>query len=209
MLTIKKILFKHIPYAVSLAFHPLIMPTFGIFILFNSGTYISFLPVEFKRSVYLIVAICTIGIPLVFIPFYIYRKIIVSSEMDTRQERIIPLIVTTVLFYAAFYILNNHNIPQAITLFILGSTFCVLGTLLFSIKWKISAHMVGLGGIVGLIVACSLLMHSDMIFYLIIFLFLSGMVASSRLLLNSHSPFQVYAGFFLGFLIMVSTLFIL
>jgi hypothetical protein len=81
-------------------------------------------------------------------------------------------------------------------------------TLLITLKWKISAHMVGLGGIVGLIVSIDIFLHSNVLLYLILFLFLSGIAGTSRLLLNCHSPAQIYSGFWLGFMIMIATIII-
>jgi hypothetical protein len=204
----KENLFKSIPQIISVILHPLLMPTYGLVVIFNSGTYLSFLPIEFKKSIFLIVGICTLGIPLILIPFYLYRKIISGVEMNSINERIIPLVITSILYYASFYILNNTNVPGAIRLFLLGATLCVIVTLIISIQWKISAHMIGLGGMIGLILSISVLMHSDMLFYLILFIFLSGITASARLILNSHTPTQVYIGFVVGFLIMSLTLFI-
>lgn len=205
---LSKPFYKDIPQFISILLHPLLMPLIGLFILFNSGTYISFFPSEFKRSIFLIVGICTLGIPLVFIPFYFYRKIISNIEMSSSQERIIPLIVTTILFYLSYYIIQSSSAPRALQVFLLGSTFCVFATLIISFKWKISAHMIGLGGIVGLIVSISWILHSNVMPYLILFLILSGIAGTARLLLNSHSPAQVYVGFAVGFLVMTTTLFI-
>lgn len=207
-MTISNFFFRDIPKALSVLLHPLLMPLFGLFILFHSGTYFSFFPPEFKRSVFLIVGICTLGIPLVFIPFFIHRKIISNIEMNSSQERVIPLAVTALLYYLAFYLMKNSAVPKVLQLFLLGSTFCVVANLLITIKWKISSHMIGLGGILGLIVAVSLLFHSNVTAYIILFIILSGLGGTSRLLLDSHSPSQVYGGFTLGLIIMIFTLFI-
>lgn len=201
-----RILLKDIPKTVSYAMHPLLMPMFGILILFNSGTYISFLPFEFKRSVFLLVAICTLGIPLFFIPLFLYRRIILNIQMNSSQERIIPLVLTTISFFFAYYLLSGSSVPKALQVFLLGSTLCVAFTLVITLKWKISAHMIGLGGIVGLIVSLAVFMHSNVMAYLILFIFLSGITATSRLLLDSHTPAQVYSGFGLGFMVMFCTI---
>lgn len=203
-----KFLFNHIPKFISCLLHPLLMPLVGLFILFNSGTYISFLPPEFKRSVFIIVGICTVGIPLVFIPFFLYRKVISNVQMSSSQERIIPLVVTTIMFYFSYYLMSSSSVPKTLQLFLLGSTICVGATLLITFKWKISAHMIGLGGIVGLIISISMFMHSNVLLYLILFIMLSGITGTARLLLNSHSPAQVYSGFGLGFIVMFITIFI-
>ncbi|NJK97451.1 MAG: hypothetical protein HC905_23360 [Bacteroidales bacterium] len=128
--------------------------------------------------------------------------------MNSSQERVIPLAVTALLYYLAFYLMKNSAVPKVLQLFLLGSTFCVVANLLITIKWKISSHMIGLGGILGLIVAVSLLFHSNVTAYIILFIILSGLGGTSRLLLDSHSPSQVYGGFTLGLIIMIFTLFI-
>lgn len=188
--------------------HPLLMPLIGVLILFNSGTYVSFMPWEFKRSVFLLVAVCTLGIPVFFIPFFLYRRIIMNVQMDSEQERIVPLFFTAVAFFFAYYLLRGSSVPKVLQLFLLGSTFCVVFAFLITLKWKISAHMIGLGGIIGLIVAVSLYMHSNVMSYLILFIFLSGLTGTSRLLLGSHTPSQVYTGFSMGFVVMFCTIII-
>lgn len=203
-----RFLFRDIPQLFSVVLHPLLMPVFGLFILFNSGTYFSFLPVEFKRSVFLIVGICTLAMPLIFIPFFLYRKIITNIEMSSSQERIVPLIITAGLYLLAYYLMKNPAVPKALQVFLLGASLCVLANLFITLTWKISAHMIGLGGIVGMIVSLSLILHSNVISYLMLFLILSGLAGTARLLLNSHTPAQVYTGFAVGFAIMFSALFI-
>lgn len=199
---------KGLPKTISVVLHPLVMPLFGLIILFNSGTYLAYLPFDFKKSVFLLVAICTFVIPLLFLPLYYFRRVITSVEMNTTQERIVPLIVTAVLYYLAFQLLNGHNIPRALQLFLLGSTLCVLFTLIITFFWKISAHMVGMGGIVGLILALSLILHTDLLLFLMAGILLSGIIGTARLLLGSHTPAQVYAGFFLGMITMIGTMYL-
>jgi membrane-associated phospholipid phosphatase len=66
--------------------------------------------------------------------------------------------------------------------------------------WKISAHMFGVGGLMGGVMAVSHYVEHVNPHYLIMALFLiSGLVGSSRLLLKKHTPAQVYTGFLLGF----------
>jgi hypothetical protein len=203
-----RFLLRDIPQFFSVVLHPLLMPLFGLFILFNSGTYFSFLPPEFKRSVFLIVGICTLAMPLIFIPFFLYRKIITNIEMNSAQERAVPLIITFALYLLAYYLMRSSAVPKALQIFLLGATLCVLANLFINLAWKISAHMIGLGGIVGLIISLSLTLHSNVIGYLVLFLFLSGLAGTARLLLNSHSPAQIYTGFAVGFSVMFFTLFI-
>src|SRR3972149_9728143 len=84
--------------------------------------------------------------------------------------------------------------------FLFASCISVLLVLTISYFWKISAHLVGWGGLTGLIASLSLRFHTDLMIFLIIALILSGITAFARLRLNAHNQSQVYSGFLLGIL---------
>ena len=73
-------------------------------------------------------------------------------------------------------------------------------------KWKVSAHMIGIGGLIGLIISLSVLYSVSMMLYLILATMLSGLIGFARLSLNAHSPAQVYAGLGTGFMVMLLTM---
>ncbi|PLX02859.1 MAG: hypothetical protein C0594_11490 [Marinilabiliales bacterium] len=189
---------KRIAQILSVLFHPLLMPSFGLFWIFNSGTYASYLPFEYQKSLYIIVGISTFVLPLSIIPMFLYKKLISNVELDKRQDRIIPLIVTLVLFYVDYYLISRLSAPHIIESFILSTVIVVLITLIITIWWKISAHGAGLGGIAGLLIATSFRFGVDFSFPLIGIIVISGLVLSSRLFLNAHNSAQVYSGFGLG-----------
>ena len=60
--------------------------------------------------------------------------------------------------------------------------------------------MVGWGGIVGLVLSLSLRFSTDLMLFLILAILVSGCIGFARLRLNAHNPLQVYAGFLVGFL---------
>jgi membrane-associated phospholipid phosphatase len=64
--------------------------------------------------------------------------------------------------------------------------------------------MVGWGGLVGLILSLSLRFNTDLVLFLILAILFSGIVGFARLKLTAHSPMQVYMGFLIGFLIMIT-----
>ena len=68
-----------------------------------------------------------------------------------------------------------------------------------NIFWKISAHSIGIGGLAGLLVSICLRMGLYMPLYITVALLLCGIVASARLVLQVHTPAQVYLGLLLGF----------
>jgi hypothetical protein len=191
--------FKKIPQMLSVLLHPLLMPTLGIYIILNSGTYLSLLPAEGKNLILLVVASLTLAIPAAFMPFYYYRKITKSFQMIGNQERAVPLLITALLYYLSFYLLHRWGIPYLVQSFILASACAVFVTMLITTRWKISAHSVGIGGIIGLIISISILYQIDLMFYLMVTVLLAGSIGFARLSLNAHTPAQVYAGLAMGF----------
>lgn len=183
---------------ISYLFNPLIMPTLGLVIIFNSGTYMSSFPWEGKQLLLTIVLSGTFILPLCFLPLFYYFKIIRNIEMEDASQRIIPLLVTLTLYIGTFYTMRRMPIPF-INLFILSSTLCVLLNTIIVLFWKISSHLIGIGGLVGLVAGLVFRLDADMPVFFIAVILIAGLIGTARLKLNAHTPSQVYAGFFLGF----------
>lgn len=197
---------EKISKAISYIYHPLIIPTLGMLVLFNSGTYLSYLPYDMKKGMLIIVFLCTYIIPLIFVPYLIYQKMLLSVQMESRQERNVPLIISLLLNIFCYYLIRRITIPQTYYAFILSSFLAVLVTTLITLKYKISIHMVGAGGLVALISFLAFYMKVDLQFYLGISLLLAGITGTARLILRAHTPDQIYSGFFTGFAVVLLTL---
>jgi len=183
---------------ISIVFHPLLIPTFGFLILFNSGTYLSYLDFDFKKMIFIIVVLSTCLIPLSLIPFFLYQKMIFSIHLLDNRERFVPLGVTLLLYFFCYFLLRRVPIPPVYHAFCFASIITVALALVITLRWKISLHMVGLGGLAGLIVFITFSMQTNLEFYLIMVIFAAGLAGTSRLMLEAHKPLQVYAGFILG-----------
>ena len=83
---------KTLPNILSVILHPLLFPSIGLIIFFNSGSILEFLPEQAKKIILIIVSVSTIVLPLTFVPFYIYQKIIKNVQMDQSKERLIPFL---------------------------------------------------------------------------------------------------------------------
>jgi len=198
---------KFLSKTFSFLFHPLIMPALGILILFNSKTVLDYLPFEAKKVILLIVFISTAILPLTFIPFYYFQKIIKTIYMETRKERLIPFFITSVLYFFAYYLLVRLGAPTTINLFILASACSVFMLFLLSFKWKVSAHLAGIGGLTGALIALSFRLQINMEYFIIAAIFVSGLLGYSRLKLKSHQPYEIYTGWLTG--LVVTTILIL
>lgn len=182
----------------SVLFHPLLFPTIGIFILFNSGSVLEFLPLQAKKIIFLVVGVCTIILPLTFVPFFIFQKIIKNVQMKNNRERLIPLFVTSVLYIFCYYLLVRLGAPYTISKFILVAASTVIILFILSFKWKISAHMMALGGLTGALIAISFTLSVNLEYFIIASVFMSGLIGYSRLKLNSHKQYQIYIGWLMG-----------
>src|SRR6266542_262528 len=185
---LSRFIYKRFPQFISFIFHPLLMPALGVYIILNSGTYAAFMPPGYKNIILIVVLTCTFGLPLAFVPLIYYRKLTTSLELKQNQERTIPLIVTTSFFFLSFYLLRRMGVPVLIQSFLLACTFAVSLSIFITMKWKISAHMIGIGGIVGLIISLSVLYSANMMLYLLLAVLMSGFIGFSRLSLNAHTP---------------------
>ena len=193
---------KLIAKIISVILHPLFMAGYGILILFFiSGTFLSYLAGPVKNIVLIIIAVNTIILPLSVVPLYISQKIIKSIHMETARERIIPLVMNSIFFYLGFYLLNKLQVPELIKMYVFASFSVVVVTLLISLKWKISIHMMGIGGLTGAIISISWHLGVDMKAVWMGLILCGGLIGFARLELNKHTPAQVYSGFFIGFLV--------
>jgi len=71
---------------------------------------------------------------------------------------------------------------------------------LINLKWKISAHLSGIGGLTGSIFGVCYRMALNPVWLFALVLFISALVGLSRIELKAHTPSQALAGFAIGFL---------
>lgn len=189
---------------ISSVFHPLLMPIVGVLIIFNTDSYINYaIPVDLKKAVVLLIAVSTFVTPLLISLLLLQRKIIKSLEMETAKERIIPYTFTIIFYVFTLYMLKRAPLPPIVFYFIIGATFSVILAFVINIKWKISAHMIGIGGLIGALIAISLKMEVYVTQYIVIALIAAGLIGSSRLILKAHTQSQLYVGFLVGLICQV------
>lgn len=187
---------------ISLLFHPLLGPTYGLAFLLYSDSYFSYIPIDAKLILLLISFAGTFILPITFMPFFLYKTIIKNLTLTERKERIIPLIITVVAFYFTYFVIKQLPVPLYLTKFFFASTILVILSLVITFWWKISNHMIGIGGLTGFILITGFSYTLDTHLFFSIAIIISGLVAFARLQLKAHNNLQLYSGYFLGFLTM-------
>jgi len=186
---------------VSVLFHPLLMPTYALIIILNSGTHYAYIPEQAQKIIYVLIFLSTFLIPVSITPFLLQLKLINTFELEERKDRIIPLFITAISYYFSFYLLTRlpFHVPQFIKILVLASAILIVINLLINLKWKISSHLIGISGLLAIVFIFSIVYYANLMNILVLITVIAGVVAFARLKLNAHSPSQVYAGFLIGF----------
>jgi len=187
-------------WLVSVIFHPLLMPLYGILFLLTAPTFLRYLPVEVKQLLVIVVVINNVMIPVGLLMFFRYRNLISSYRIDDRNERVMPLLTTAILYCTTSFIIFRFQIPFFLKSFIFATSVVAIILSMINFWWKISIHSAGAGAMTATILILSFKMQTDLLWYLVAIILLSGAILASRLKLNTHEPSQVWAGFATGFL---------
>ena len=209
---------KSLAQVLSFIFHPLLIVTYMLVLLLFVNPYLFGVnSIGDKQSKLLIlqVFLSTFFIPAFAVAMLRFTGMIKSMEMKTRQERIGPYIITGMFYIWMFRnFLGSDQVPTAFSSFLLGASIGLFIAFFINIFSKISAHAVGMGGLVGMVVITMLLfsydtftIHSTIIGIvemsmngiLVFVIVMAGMVGSARLLLGAHEPLDLYGGYLVGF----------
>ena len=131
------------------------------------------------------------------------KGIITSMQMEKRSERFYPLLLTTIFWCIGYILLNRTGLPVIYYRYLLGGIAALIVAMIVNHFWKISLHMLGMGGLTGVFLGFSLRIGVDILLLISILIILSGLVGYARLKVNSHNPPQVYAGYIVGVILMI------
>ncbi|MGZ3932559.1 MAG: hypothetical protein ACXVP0_14860 [Bacteroidia bacterium] len=197
---------------VSVIFHPLLMCSYGSLIFFFGfkGSVIDFVMLPRLKLVLTSMIFCfTFLLPLINV-YILYRlKRVSTFTIEDQKERTFPYVVTACFYFGLFYLFMGLNILPHIKMLIFGAGTAILLTALINMRYKISAHMVGLGGLLSAIILVAFALRYNAVFMVCTILLITGLTGSGRLYLKAHRPSQIYTGFFLGFVTQVFVFFLL
>lgn len=200
-------LFLRVPaFLFSVILHPLFIPVMGVaFLAYIQQGYFTGISDRDKSMIILRVAVNTIFFP--FITVLLLRGIgfIKSIYLKSQKERIIPYVATNIFYFWMFLVFKNQpEVPAKVTSFILGVFLSSSAALVLNSFFKISMHALGMGALCGLLLIITYTgnPYNTFLPLLIVFL-LTGIVGSSRLILNSHNLSDIYGGVLVAILCQV------
>ena len=183
----------------SMVFTPFSIPFLSFLVLFLFS-YLRIMPLQYKLIVLGIVYCFTILTPTITI--FLFRKIngFASQELSERKKRYIPILLTIISYVFCLLMMRRLNIPWYMTGIILASLVVSVIYIIVNIKWKLSEHMAGMGGIIAGLISFSALFGYNPVAWLCMFILIAGILGSARIVLGHHSLGEVLFGFIIGFL---------
>ena len=187
-----KILSKILSYL----FHPLLMTTWFTFLLLHTNPF-SFAGLA-SGVVIAVVFINTFMFPAISILLMRKLGFIEDLEMPDHKQRIIPLVASIIFYVWAYLATRKLNFPYMMGVFMMGVLVSLFASFVINVFYKVSLHMVGVSGVLTAIMLLVFVSPSDLSYYFLAMILLTGAVASARLYLGAHTIKEVYVGFLVG-----------
>jgi membrane-associated phospholipid phosphatase len=188
--------------ACSVLLHPLLMPTYGM-VLFccGIGHLNTRLPLAFTILAITGTLFFTFFVPAAGIWYLWKTKRIDSLHIEDPKQRTAPYI-STIMAYAfwTYFLHFLLQLPSFMSIVALGAIFALVVVTFINLKWKISAHLTGIGGLLGGVCSFALYYSTLPLGLILTILAASLILMYARLYLNAHTPLQVVCGLLLGLL---------
>lgn len=192
---------------VSILFTPFYLPITGMVVVFLFS-YLRIMPWMYKLQILLLVYLFTALIPTLLIRLYRRYQGWSLLHLLSREQRIIPYVISIVCYFTCYNLLINHNVPHIITSILMAALVVQILCALINVWWKISTHTAAIGGVTGGVVAFAFIFNFNPVWWLSLLILIGGLVGSSRMILRQHSLPQVVCGFLLGMAAVIVTILI-
>lgn len=181
--------------------YPLLIPTYGMLLFCWSLTPLVGNSLPF--SAWFVSAgttfILTALIPVTAIMIRIRRGKISDIYITRPEQRTVPYLYTAVGFsFWCYFVICVLRAPLYIDLVAVGATLALFVVMLINFRWKISAHLTGMGGLIGGVMSHYLVGPGGPLWLPIVLLAVTLLLMYARLYVRAHNSMQVVAGFLLG-----------
>lgn len=184
----------------SIILHPIFIPIATIYISILKLPNTLILQSQIG-SVLIILSLFTVLLPLINVSFFILIGKVKNINLNHLEERVLVLISTIAWLVIGYIILKDLLFYSPVLKKIYLGTICIqIISCIISVKWKISLHMLAMGGAIGTFISLNFI-YGGMLKVVIYGVLASGFLGYARLEELAHDKAQVYSGFTLGFFI--------
>lgn len=190
---------ERVAQIVSDVLSPLAVPTYCMAMAMWI-TPLQILPERTRMGATLGVAFITGVVPLCVLLLMLRAGMVSDLSLSRRRQRLVPMIVTVAAYLGAALYLHLLHAPVWLVAFFIGASIATTVAGIITLKWKISAHGCAMGGMAGMMLwlTAAHMATVNAMLWLSAVIVLGGIVGSSRLILDRHTPAQVACGWLLG-----------
>ncbi|MBE0677887.1 MAG: hypothetical protein IH592_03895 [Bacteroidales bacterium] len=193
----------------SVLFHPLFIPLYGLLIIYSSPTLLSFIPSRLKMLIFVLVMTNNVLLPLSLAAILWVRGAITTFNARDRNERVILLSFALMMYTLTAWLLLRMQVPNLFRAYFISIAVVTLITLLITTFYRLSLHAAGIGGLLVLIIFMVVIYDINTVWQLTTVVVVGGAVMSARIWLGYHTPSEVWTGLLAGAAVMALSLFIL
>ncbi len=184
--------------ALSWVLHPFVVPLYVIGFMLLTDGFLSRLPVSVKSYLAWVVMLYAAIVPMLSIAFMRGLGLIKNLGLHSQRSRLLPLLVGVISYLLCALTLSDVVVAGLVRKFVLAAACCEALALVVTPFWKISLHLICMGGVTAMLMLLSVAGAGQHFWALVATILLSGALASARLHLGAHNPWQVAAGYFGG-----------
>lgn len=191
----------------SFILQPMLMPFYSMVLLFIYTNFFTHYPGQALRFL-LPVLVFSFLVPSLFILLLVRLRYIRDLSLSDRISRISPYFIFIVSNLSLTYFFYQAHVFFWFLGLLAAPALVALVGMLINFFWKISAHMLGIGGIIGSVLAvCIHVKGAGSAGLFMILFILAGLLGVSRLYLRASTPAQVYVGFLVGAAVAYASIF--
>lgn len=185
---------------ISWLFSPLFIPTYAMIMMIYYSQY-QILPFGVKVGIFSVTFLLSGLLPLCALLALKSLKMVRDLDLYLRHQRTIPYIFTLVCYIGLALFLYRSNAPIWMMGFIYGGIVSLIVVMFINLRWKISAHLTALGGLLCTAIFMTIygLATIHMLGVICAIVMVMGLTASSRIILDCHTPMQLLCGALCGF----------
>lgn len=197
------------PFAkfISAVFHPFLMPLFTMFLLRHFDVFLSNrIDVFIYLTLIIVIITFATGVSILLMR---KRGLISDLDIRNRSERFTPFLIVLGYYVIAYILtleLTGIAIPVLYRSLMLGLVVSILTGLIVTMRFKLSMHLLAIGGVLASVIYVGIINETSDVNWISSIIIASGLLAWSRLELKAHTLKEVYVGFSVGFLCMLSVL---
>ena len=187
--------------ALSWLLHPFVVPLYVLGFMLLTDGFLSRLPASIKSYLAWIVVLYAAIVPMLSIAFMRGLGLLKNFGLHSQRSRLLPLLMGAISYVLCAITLSDVAVATIIRKFVLAAACCEVLALIVTPFWKISLHLICMGGVTAVFTLLSVAGAGQHFWALVATILLSGALASARLHLGAHNPSQIAVGYFGGLVV--------